>query len=166
MSKVRSMKVLLSIVALAVALAPVGANAQAFPEYGSMLGTWNCTSALGSSITYTFSMTDDGGWLSLRSAWNNPGGSGISGFFQNYLRRSKDGSWVALSYGGNGWTFQGRSPGWSSGPLVLTGIQQTNRGDYRMREIFSTVGGKLQHRWQAFANNAWQTTSDTVCRRA
>ncbi len=160
------MKTFFSIVALAVALAPTAAGAQAFPEYGSMLGTWNCTSTAGSSITYTFKMTDDGGWLSLHSAWNNPAGSGLSGFFQNYLRRSRDGSWIALSYGSNGWTFQGRSAGWSAGALVLTGVQQTNRGDYRTRETFTMVSGKLQHRWEAFADDAWRTTSDTTCRRA
>ncbi len=131
-----------------------------------MLGTWNCTSALGSSITYTFTMTDDGGWLSLRSAWNNPAGSGASGFFQNYLRRFQGGRWSALSYGSNGTSFQGKSSGLTGSALTLTGIQQTSRGDYRMRETFTEGAGALQHRWEVWSGNAWRTTSDTTCKRA
>jgi hypothetical protein len=160
------MKALFFSTALLVGLSPIGASAQAFPEYGSMLGTWNCTSALGSSITYTFSMTDDGGWLALHSAWNNPKGTGAAGFFQNYLRRFSNGSWVALSYGSNGWTFQGRSSGWTGGALTLTGVQQTGRGDITSRESFATVGGKLQHRWQLLSAGKWVTTSDTTCVRS
>jgi hypothetical protein len=159
------MKALSSLILVASVLAPVAAPAQAFPDYGSMLGTWNCTSAVGSSITYTFSMTDDGGWLSLRSAWNNPNGTGASGFFQNYLRKNRDGSWVALSYGSNDWTFQGRSPGWTGRALAITGSQMTDRGEYKARETFTNAGGKLQHRWEAWSSGAWHTTSDTTCTR-
>jgi len=159
------MKTLLSIVALAAALSPIAAGAQAFPEYGSMIGTWHCTSAVGSTVTYTFAMTDDGGWLALRSVWNNPNGTGSSGFFQNYFRRNSDGSGVALSYGSNGWTFQGRSSSWTGSALTFTGIQQTGRGDYRARETFTWIAGKLQHRWQEYFNGAWRTTSDTSCVR-
>jgi hypothetical protein len=160
------MKTLLSIVALACAVSPIGAGAQAFPEYGSVLGTWNCTSAAGSSITYTFSMTEDGGWLSLHSAWNNPAGSGANGFFQNYLRKFRDGSWVATSYGSDGWTFQGRSAGWRGGALTFTGTQLTGRGEIASRETFTTVAGKLQHRWEMRSGDVWRTTSDTTCVRS
>ena len=160
------MKTLLPIIALALALSPVGADAQAFPEYGSMIGTWNCTSAVGSTVTYAFSMTDDGGWLALRSIWNNPNGSGSSGFFQNYFRREPDGTGVATSYGSNGWTFQGRSSSWTGSTLIFTGVQQTARGDYRARETFTWVAGKLQHRWEEFYSGAWHTTSDTTCVRS
>jgi len=160
------MKTFLSIVALAIALSPIGAGAQAFPEYGSMIGTWHCTSAFGSTVTYAFSMTDDGSWLALRSTWNNPNGSGSSGYFQNYFRREPDGTGVATSYGSDGWSFQGRSPSWTGTTLIFTGIQQTGRGDYRARETFTWIAGKLQHRWEELYSGAWHTTSDTTCVRS
>jgi hypothetical protein len=156
------MKAVSFIVTFIAALSPMAASAQAFPAYGSMIGTWNCTSAFGSSIAYRFSMTDDGGWLALRSIWNNPNGSGSSGFFQNYFRREPDGTGVATSYGSNGWTFQGRSPSWTGSSLTFTGVQQTGRGDYRARETFTWIAGKLQHRWEERYNGAWRTTSDTT----
>jgi hypothetical protein len=159
------MKAVSFIVTFIAALSPMAASAQAFPAYGSMIGTWNCTSAFGSSIAYRFSMTDDGGWLALRSIWNNPNGSGSSGFFQNYFRREPDGTGVATSYGSNGWTFQGRSPSWTGSSLTFTGVQQTGRGDYRARETFTWIAGKLQHRWEERYNGAWRTTSDTTCAR-
>lgn len=159
------MKAVSFIVTFIAALSPMAASAQAFPAYGSMIGTWNCTSAFGSSIAYRFSMTDDGGWLALRSIWNNPNGSGSSGFFQNYFRREPDGTGVATSYGSNGWTFQGRSPSWTGSSLTFTGVQQTGRGDYRARETFTWIAGKLQHRWEERYNGAWRTTSDTTCVR-
>ena len=160
------MKTFLSIVALAIALSPIGAGAQAFPEYGSMIGTWHCTSAFGSTVTYAFSMTDDGSGLALRSTWNNPNGSGSSGYFQNYFRREPDGTGVATSYGSDGWSFQGRSPSWTGTTLIFTGIQQTGRGDYRARETFTWIAGKLQHRWEELYSGAWHTTSDTTCVRS
>lgn len=154
------------IVASAVLLATAAATSGA-PQsgYADFIGTWSCHSKLGNDIQYTAELMPDGGWLSLRSAWRD---NGYVGFFQNYIRQQTAvNQWVAISYGSDGWTFQGKSDGWQGNVLTFTGYQQTQAGDRMTRETFTLLSDdRFQHDWQMAANDVWQTTSSTICRRA
>jgi len=116
-------------------------------------------------IEHRLHVRDDGRWRLARTAVDLERSERVRvvGVLPELFPAESDGTGAAISYGSNGWTFQGRAPSWKGTTLTFTGIQQTARGDYRARETFTWIAGKLQHRWEEFFRGAWRTTSDTTC---
>lgn len=153
-----------AFIIIALLATPLGTAAAAAPTgYAPFTGSWTCWSARNSTVASRFSLSDQGDWLVLHTAWNNPAGD--TGYWNHYYRRNAaDGTWTTLGYGSNGWTFQGRSDGWKDNTLTFTGTQQTQSGNVKMRQTFQLrTDGSFDHRWQAWDGKAWTTTSDSHC---
>ena len=162
------MKHLLATVGLIAVALTMSAGAKSAPSgpYWQFIGNWLCTSTNGSTVGYTFGLVSGSPWLSQSTTYVN---GGNPGWVQNFVRQdASTHRWAGINFGSNGVTFQGDSAGFDkTGVLTLTGVEQTPRGDYSAREIYSFASGdgKMAHTWQVLFKEGWKTTSDTTCSR-
>jgi hypothetical protein len=139
--------------------------AQSPTLFGSLAGTWSCSTAGGSNVNATFTVAANGDVLEHQN-WVNHGAGGT--WDQTFSFDSQAGAWNVKNVGSNGWLFTGTTSGAVGNVAIVTGLQAEGTQTVPVRERFTfETPTAFQHTWeQQVSSGDWQPTSYAECKLA
>ena len=139
--------------------------AQSPTLFGSLAGTWSCSTAGGSVVSTTFTVAANGDVLE-HMAWTNRGVGGT--WDQTFIYDALAGTWNVKNVGSNGWVFTGTTGGAVGNIVLIMGTQTEGTTAVATRERFTfETPAAFQHTWERLAASGdWQPTSYSQCKLA
>jgi hypothetical protein len=134
------------------------------PSFAQLAGTWSCTTAVGSSVTSTFTVAANGD-VSQHERWATADGLHRGTWDQTFSYDSHAAVWNVKNVGSNGWIFTGTSNGINGNIAEIIGTQLENAGltvPVRERYTFN-LPQSFEHVWEGQVNGAWAPTSYAEC---
>lgn len=130
--------------------------------FGSLAGTWSCSTAAGSAVKTTFAVALNGDVVEHMD-WINRGVSGT--WDQTFSYDTQAGIWNVKNIGSNGWVFNGTTSGAVGNVAMIAGTQTEGARTVPMRERFTfETPTEFEHTWeQQTAAGTWTPTSYAEC---
>lgn len=141
---------------------PVAAASPAAMSFDRFVGSWNCASAAGSSVTMTFEPATNGIYAA-HTAWKN---GPAAGAFDHTFTQQADGTWKTSQVDATKkMVFEGTSPGFADDAITFDGIQHNGSAAMPERETLRfTSQTAFEHTWYAADSSGnWHPTSFTEC---
>lgn len=138
------------------------AAAQSPSLFGSLAGTWSCSTAAGSTVNTTFAVALNGDVVQ-HVDWINRGVGGT--WDQTFKYDTQAGIWNVKNVGSNGWVFTGTTSGAVGNVAIIAGTQTEGATTVTMRERFTfQTPTEFQHTWEQLTGGGkWAPTSYADC---